>query len=96
MLESDAAKMSQARSTGAKLRPDNLDDLGRAVLILATEIAVLNDRQRVLEAVLAERGIDVADAVRDYQPSGAMADALKAEQARLAQLVVEALCPPGA
>lgn len=72
----------------------SLDDLGRAVLLLANEVAVLNDRQRVLEAVLGERGIDVADAVRDYQPRGALAETLKEEKARLARLIVEALCPP--
>lgn len=85
--------MSQTASTGVKLKPDSLDDLGRAVLLLATEVAVLNDRQRVLEAVLAERGIEVADAVRDYQPAGALAETLKAEKVRLAQAMLEALCP---
>lgn len=91
---SAAAAMSQTLSTGAKLKPASLDDLGRALLLLATEVAVSNDRQRVLEAVLAERGIDVADAVRNYQPSGALAESLKADQQRLAALIVEALCPP--
>lgn len=88
--------MSQTASTGAKLTPASLDDLGRTLLLLATEVAVLADRQRVLEAVLGERGIDVADAVRDYRPSGAIADTLKAEQARFAKLIVESLCPPAA
>jgi hypothetical protein len=88
--------MSQAHSSGTKLTPASIDDLGRALLILATEIAVLMDRQRVLEAVLEERGIAVADAVRDYQPSGALAETLRAEQARLAKSIVEALCPPTA
>jgi hypothetical protein len=96
MAESAAARMSQAHSTGTKLGVANIDDLGRALLLLATEVAVLNDRQRVLEAVLEERGIAVADAVRDYQPSGALAETLNAEQARLAKLIVEALCPPNA
>jgi hypothetical protein len=94
MADSAAARMSQARSTGAKLTPASIDGLGRAVLLLATEIAVLNDRQRVLEAVLDEHGIAVADAVRDHQPTGALAETLKADKARLATLIVEALCPP--
>lgn len=75
------------------LRPDQLDDLGRTVLLLARELWVVKDRQRVLEAVLGERGIDVADAVRDYQPSGALAEALAAERDRFAQAVIDALCP---
>jgi hypothetical protein len=91
---SAAARMSQRRSSGAKLGIDNIDDLGRAVLLLATEVAVLMDRQRVLEAVLEERGIAVKEAVRDCQPAGALADELAVERKRLAQLIVEALCPP--
>ena len=88
--------MSQARSLGEHLSPASLDDLGRAVLLLATEVAVLGDRQRVLEAVLGKHGIDVADAVRDFVPEGALGEALKADKARLAQSIVEALCPPRA
>ena len=95
MADNAAITMSQAASVGAKLGVGNIDGLGRAVLLLATEIAVLNDRQRVLEAVLAAKGIDVADAVRDFQPTGPMADFLKADSERLATLVIEALCPPG-
>lgn len=93
---SAAARMSQQRSSGAKLGLDNVDDLGRAVLLLATEMAVLMDRQRVLEAVLEERGIPVKEAVRDWQPQGALADELAGERKRLARLIVDALCPPEA
>jgi hypothetical protein len=96
MADSAAVRMSQARSVGAKLSVDNIDGLGRAVLLLATEIAVLNDRQRVLEAVLEAKGIDVSDAVRDFQPEGPMDDMLKSESQRLATLIIDALCPPSA
>ncbi len=92
-VASEAVAMSQAYSAGARLSADSLDDLARAVLLLATELAVLGDRQRVLEAVLGERGIAVADAVRDYRPTDAFADELKADKVRLARLIVEALCP---
>ena len=94
MTDSAAARMSQAHSTGKKLGDANIDDLGRALLLLATEVAVLNDRQRVLEAVIEQHGIPVVAAVRDYQPSGPLAQTLKDEHARLAKLIVEALCPP--
>jgi hypothetical protein len=94
MSEAAHVRMSQQRTTGAKLGPRDVDGLGRAVLLLATELAVVADRQKVLEAVLAERGIDVAQAVRDFQPAGALAEELQADKARLAQLVIEALCPP--
>ena len=96
MADNAAVKMSQASSVGVKLGVHNIDGLGRAILLLATEIAVLNDRQQVLEAVLEAKGIDLANAVRDFQPEGAMADALKADSERLATLIIEALCPPAA
>lgn len=50
------------------LRPEQLDNLGRALLSLTREICVLTDRQMVLEKILADKGIDVADAVDTYQP----------------------------
>lgn len=79
---SPAAAMSQAMSSGASLRPGQIDELGRALLLLARELWIVKDRQIVLEAVLAERGVDVADAVRDYQPAGAVAQRLDAERKR--------------
>lgn len=80
-------------SAGRMLQPDQIDDLGRAVLLLARELWVVRDRQRVLEAVLGERGIDVAQAVSDYQPSGPMADELAEARDRFARSLVDALCP---
>lgn len=96
MADADPVRMSQTRSAGRKLGLDNVDDLGRAMLLLATEIAVLSDRQRILEAVLEERGIDVADAIANYRPGGAVAATLAADRARLAKAIVETLCPPEA
>lgn len=93
MADSAAAAMSQAHTTGQKLNPSSVDDLGRAILALATEVSVLADRQLVLEAVLAERGIDVTEAVRNYQPSGDFAQVLKDDKQRFAKIIVEALCP---
>ena len=92
--DQSAVAMSQAHSAGQRLTAASVDDLGRALLLLATEVAVLGDRQRILEAVLDDRGIDVAQAVRDYQPTGAVATELDAQNHRLARLIVEALCPP--
>ncbi len=94
MADAEAIRMSQARTMAAKLSADSIDDLGRALLLLANEVAVLADRQKVLEAVLAERGIEVSDAVRDYQPSGQVAEEIAAGHARLAKLIVDAICPP--
>lgn len=96
MADTAAARMSQAHAAATRLGAANVDDLGRAVLLLAMEVAVLSDRQRVLEAVLETRGIAVAEAVRDFRPEGAFAESLSADRTRLAKLIVEALCPPAA
>lgn len=85
--------MSQAPVTGRMLRADQIDDLGRTVLLLARELWVVKDRQRVLEAILDERGIDVSAAVRDYHPAGSVADELKAERERFTAALMQSLCP---
>jgi hypothetical protein len=90
---SPAAAMSQASSAGPTLFPEQIDDLGRAVLLLARELWVVKDRQRVLEAVLEERGIDIVAAIRDFQPSGTLAAELEAERNRFASALVQTLCP---
>lgn len=92
---SPAAAMSQMISTGQMLGPDRVDDLGRALLLLARELWVTKDRQRVLEAVLEDHGIRVSDAVRDYQPSGALAATLAAERKAFTEGLVNALYPAG-
>lgn len=56
---------------GELLRPEQIDNLGRALISLTREVCVLTDRQMVLEQVLAEKGINVADAVDSYQPDDA-------------------------
>jgi hypothetical protein len=54
------------------LLPDQIDNLGRAILSLTREICVLTDRLAVTEAVLAARGIDIAEAVDTHQPDAAV------------------------
>lgn len=54
------------------LIPEQIDNLGRAVITLTREICVLTDRLAVTEAVLAERGIDIAEAVEAHQPDAAL------------------------
>lgn len=50
-----------------------------ALLAMARELWVARDRQRVLEQLLAERGILAADAVDAYQPPAALQAELDAE-----------------
>jgi hypothetical protein len=54
------------------LLPEQIDNLGRAVINLTREICVLTDRMAVTEAVLATRGIDIAEAVDTHQPGPAL------------------------
>lgn len=86
----DAADLaSRARFLG----PDQVDDLARAVITLAREVWVLRDRQRVLEAVLGEKGIDVAQAIEHYQPSPELQAKLDAERKAFVQGLMQALVP---
>lgn len=84
-----AANSSQAASAGEKLSPASLDALGRAVLLLTRELWVTRDRLMVAEALLAERGIDLA--VDSHQPDAPLAEKLAAERARLTESILETL-----
>lgn len=53
---------------GELLLPEQVDNLGRALISLTREICVLTDRQMVLEKILTDKGIDVIDVVENYQP----------------------------
>lgn len=57
---------------GELLRPEQVDNLGRAILSLTREICVLTDRQMVLEQALADQGIDIRETVDSFQPDEAM------------------------
>jgi hypothetical protein len=91
---SAAARMSQAASAGRMLAPGQIDELGKAVLLLARELWTVKDRQLILEAALAERGVDVRDLVRDWQPDAALAAELAAERKRFVETLLATLCPP--
>ena len=73
------------------LAPEQSDDLGRAVLTLASELWVLTDRQILMEAALAERGIDL-DLDR-YQPSEALTAKLDAQRKQFIATLIETLAP---
>ena len=53
----DGAKASRSPLKHGSLKPEELDDLGNALLVMARELWVVKDRQRVLEALLAEHGV---------------------------------------
>ena len=92
-LADGAAESRKARS-GQALAPDQIDDVANALLVLARELWVLKDRQRVLEALLAENGLVAPGAVRDHQPGPALAAELEIERIRYTNALMAALCPP--
>lgn len=73
------------------LHEGDVAHLGAAVLALTREVWVLTDRMTVLEAVLAEQGIDATAAIEAYQPDAAMQARLDAKGQRLVAGVVDAL-----
>jgi hypothetical protein len=73
------------------LPPASLDRVADAVLALARELWVVRDRQILLEAVLADRGIDVTAMIDDFTPDPAFQARLDAERDRLIEAVATAL-----
>jgi hypothetical protein len=51
------------------IRPDEIDNVARALITLTREVAVLSDRVLVLEEVLERQGVSVREAIDTYQPS---------------------------
>jgi hypothetical protein len=71
------------------LAANQIDDVGRAVLTLASEVWVLTDRQMVMEAALADRGIEL-DLDR-YQLSPGLAAKLDAQRKQFIASLIETL-----
>ena len=76
------------------LRPEDVDRLGQALVTLARELWVLKDRQRVLEAALAEAGVVPAGAVDSWQPDTGLSEELATERRRLIDGLIEVLAAP--
>ena len=65
------------------LLPEQIDNLGRAIISLTREVCVLTDRLAVTEAVLAARGIDIAEAVEKHQPDAPLQGRIDAQVSRI-------------
>lgn len=72
------------------LGPDNVDDLGRMVTALLTELWITRDRLAVVERVLQERGILIADEINDYIPDAGFEAELETLRDRMAGNVIGA------
>lgn len=73
------------------LSPGQLDDVGRAVLTLTQQVCTLADRVAVLEAVLSQSGVDIAEAVDTYQPDAEVQARIDARCETIVSAVVSAL-----
>ena len=65
-----------------------------AFLSLMREVWVLKDRQKVLEQVLQDSGIDVADKLENFTPSGEFETALAEDRKVFIASVMEHLTAP--
>jgi hypothetical protein len=89
----DAVAASRQPRQGTALAPAQLDDVANTLLVLARELWVVKDRQRVLEALLADHGVLALGAVADHQPGEALAAELQTERDRYTTALLESLCP---
>lgn len=70
---------------------DQVDNVADAVLALARELWVVTDRQIVLEAILARRGIEVAADIDAFEPDAALQAQLDARRDRMVAAISQAL-----
>lgn len=73
------------------LRPDQIDNLGRAILSLTREVAVLTDRVLVLEAVLEQQGVTSHEEVETFAPDDAFEARSKEAMEKILQGVLDSL-----
>jgi hypothetical protein len=76
------------------LNTEDIDQLGQAVISLTKELWALKDRQRILEAALADAGVLGKDIVDTYEPDAALAATLSAERRQLIDSVLNTLSTP--
>jgi len=79
------------RPTQTILSGTDVDGVGRAVMTLCHELWVVKDRMAVLEAVLADNGIDAEAAIEAYQPDPDLQDKLNLDGRALVERIVSAL-----
>jgi len=73
------------------LQPADLDRLGKALITVAQELWVVKDRQRVLEAALAEKGITTSELLDNWTPDDALAAKLEEDRAQFIDSLLGAL-----
>ena len=73
------------------LGPDQIGDVGLALLTLTHEVWQVTARLRTLEAVLARHGIDAAAEIEDFEPDAGFAAGQTAAADALANRILSAL-----
>ena len=73
------------------LNASDIDGLGQAIITLTKEIWVLTDRLHVMESVLAQKGLDISEDIKSFQPDEEMSAKLSAENSALIERVLSAL-----
>lgn len=76
------------------LNTEDIDQLGQAVISLTRELWALKDRQRILEAALANAGVLDEDIVDTFEPDETLKASLSAERRRLIDSVLNTLTTP--
>ncbi len=70
------------------LGPEQIDDLGRAVLTLTKELCVLIDRQVIVEKLLEDAGIATAEQIDTCQPDDALQKVIDARTSEVVRAVI--------
>ena len=73
------------------LQATDIDRLGQALINLTKELWIVKDRQRVLEAALADAGLLDKIAIDAYQPDEPLAIELKTERQKLIDGIINVL-----
>lgn len=73
------------------LKPEKMDDMGRALISLTREICVLTDRQAVLEKLLEDAGLIGSDAIDSFQPGAELQAKIDARTSAVVKSVVNEL-----
>ena len=73
------------------VRPDQIDNLGEAVLALTREVWVLTDRLAVVETLLEKQGVLKGEAVDNFAPDEAFEKTMTGRGRKLISAVETAL-----
>ena len=72
------------------LNEGNIDDLGRMITALLSEVWIMRDRMAVTERLLAEKGVVTSAAIDNYAPSAEASAEIEALRDRMVAAVAGA------